>query len=102
MKNTYAPEGDLFSLPENREYISSLSGLERAFTEGRILESTVLLCDSALRLHVDLGGICGIIEKEECVFCRSGEVIKDIAVITRVGKPIAFKIIGFKKENGKY
>ena len=101
MKNTYAPEGDLFSLPENREYISSLSGLERAFTEGRILESTVLLCDSALRLHVDLGGICGIIEKEECVFCRSGEVIKDIAVITRVGKPIAFKIIGFKKENGK-
>ena len=101
MKNIYAPEGTLLSLPENREYISSLSGLERAFAEGRILESTVLLCDSSLRLHVDLGGVCGIIEKEESVFCRSGEVIKDIAVITRVGKPIAFKIIGFRKEDSK-
>ena len=101
MKNLYAPEGSLISLSENLEYISSLGGLEKAFVEGRILESTVRLCDSALRLHVDLGGIEGIIEKEESVFCRSGEVIKDIAVITRVGKPIAFKVTGFRKEEGR-
>ena len=42
----------------------------------------------------------GIMEKEEAVFCRSGEITKDIAIITRVGKPIAFKVIGFKRENG--
>lgn len=101
MKNLYLPEGSLISLEDNTEYISSLSGLEKAFTEGKILESTVRLCDSALRLHVDLGGIEGIIEKEECVFCRSGEIIKDIAVITRVGKPIAFKVIGFRRESGQ-
>lgn len=101
MKNEYAPEGTLLSLPENREYISSLSGLERAFVEGKILESTVLLCDSSLRLHVDLGGIRGIVEKEESVFCRSGEIIKDIAIISRVGKPISFKITGFRKEDGE-
>lgn len=101
MKRNYSPEGSLLSLPENREYISSVAGLEKAFVEGRILESTVLLCDSSLRLHVDLGGMTGIIEKEESIFCRSGEIIKDIAIITRVGKPIAFKVIGFKKENGR-
>ncbi len=101
MKASYLPEGTLLDLPENQEYISSLSGLEKAFVEGRILESTVLLCDSSLCLHVDLGETVGIMEKKECVYCRSGESIKDIAVITRVGKPISFKVIGFRRENGK-
>ena len=101
MKNQYLPEGSLYSLAENQEYISSLSGLEKALVESKILESTVLLCDSSLRLHVFLNGIVGIIEREECVYCRPGESIKDIAVITRVGKPIAFKVIGFKRENDR-
>ena len=101
MKNTYLPEGALLSTAENQEYISSLSGLERAMVDGRILEATVSLCDSTFRLHVDLGGICGIIEREETVFCRTGESIKDIAIITRVGKPVAFKVKGFKRENGR-
>ncbi len=102
MANIYRPEGALISTLQNREYVSSLSGLERAMLEGKILESTVLFCDSAMRLHVDLGEICGIIEKDEAVYCRASESIKDIAVITRVGKPIAFKILGFEKgANGK-
>ena len=54
MNQSYLPEGILLGRPENREYISSVAGLERAMHEGKILESTVLLCDSALRLHVDL------------------------------------------------
>ncbi len=100
MNNIYLPEGALINSEENREYTSSLSGLEKAFVEGKILEATVLLCDSNLNLHVDLGGIPGIIERNESVFCRGGESFKDIAVITRVGKAIAFKILGFRKENG--
>jgi small subunit ribosomal protein S1 len=68
--------------------------------EGRILESTVLFCDSSMRLHIELGSFIGIMDRSEAVFCRPGENIKDIAVITRVGKPICFKIIGFSKENG--
>ena len=101
MTRSYYPEGELISLEENKEYISSLGGLEKAYIEGRILESVVTLCDSSLRLHVELGDTYGIIEKEESVYCRSGEIIKDIAVITRVGKPIAFKVIGFRNEFGK-
>lgn len=101
MLNSYLPEGMLLNTPENREYISSIAGLERAMNEGRILEATVLLCDSALRLHVDLYGMRGIIEKEESVFCRRGEERKDIAVITRVGKPTCFKVIGFEQIEGE-
>ena len=101
IKHLYGPEGQRIGTAENREYISSLSGLERAKNEGRILESTVLLCDSAMRLHIDLYGIRGIIERQETVFCRPGEEIKDIAVITRVGKPVCFKVLGFSQENGE-
>jgi small subunit ribosomal protein S1 len=43
----------------------------------------------------------GFIEREEAVWCRPGEVAKDIAVITRVGKPVAFKILRFDEENGE-
>ena len=98
MSNIYRPEGALISTLQNKEYISSLSGLERAMADGRILESTVLFCDSSMRLHVDLGEVCGTIEKNEALYCRPHEAIKDIAVITRVGKPICFKVMGFKKD----
>ena len=101
MNHTYLPEGALLSSAENREYLSSLSGLIRAMNEGAILESTVLLCDSALCLHVDLYGIRGVMERSEVVFCRPGEELKDIAVITRVGKPVCFKVIGIEERNGE-
>ena len=97
MINTYSPEGMLIRSSRNREYISSISGLERAMNEGRILEGTALLCDSSMRLHIDLYGMRGIIDKRDAVFCRNGEEIKDIALITRVGKPTCFKVLGFDK-----
>ncbi|MBO5415868.1 MAG: 30S ribosomal protein S1 [Clostridia bacterium] len=102
MTNTYMPEGALLGTRENSEYISSVEGLERAMNEGRILEGTVLLCDSRMRLHLDLGGVRGIIDREEAVWCRDGEQIKDIAVITRVGKPVCFKVMRIAKEGERY
>ncbi len=100
MSNKYLPEGSLICTSENREYISSLHGLERARQEGKILEGVVKLCDSqSLELHVDLYGIEGIISREESVYSDN---IKDIAIITRVGKPVAFKVMQIvKRENGK-
>ena len=101
MNNTYLPEGALGERAENREALSCPEALERAMRAGRILEAPVLLCDNQMRLHVDLGCMRGIIEREEAVWCRPGESIKDIAVITRVGKPVAFKILGFESEGGE-
>ena len=99
--NTYTPEGTRLNTPENREYITSVAGLERAIACGKILEGVAILCDSDLNLHVDLYGAKGIIEKNEAVYCRQGEVLKDIAVITRVGKPVCFKVMSVEKtKNG--
>lgn len=101
MTNSYSPEGYLFGTRENREYIGSRAGLERAQREGKILEATALLCDSRMRLHVDLYGMTGIIDKSEAVYSADGTDVKDIAVITRVGKPVCFKVMGFAAEDGR-
>lgn len=96
--NSYAPEGTLISTQKNYEYISSLEGLARALDGQVILEAPALLCDHRFNLHVELGkGIKGIIPKDEVQFLREGERIKDIAILTRVGKTVAFKVIGFER-----
>ena len=97
--NTYLPEGAILGTAENREYISSYQGLENARREGKILEGVVNLCDSdTYTLHIDLGGVDGIIYRDECVY---GERAKDIAILTRVGKPVCFKVMELKTVNGK-
>lgn len=91
LQNKYLPEGSLIGTSENREYISSLHGLERARAEGKILEGVVAFCDSeSYTMHIDLYGVDGIIEREEALLAPE---IKDIAIITRVGKAVAFKVL---------
>lgn len=97
----YRPEGALLESTQNREYLSSLTGLERAMHADAIIEGVATLCDEDMRLHVDLHCARGIIEPEETVLCRAGETKKDIAVITRVGKPVACKILGIEYYNGE-
>ena len=97
----YRPEGALLESAQNREYLNSLAGLERAMSRGAIIEGIATLCDEDMRLHVDLHCARGIVGADETVACRTGESKKDIAVITRVGKPVACKIIGIECHNGE-
>ena len=97
----FLPEGKLSETTENAQALSSPAALERAMREGRILEAPVTLCDGDLRLHVDLGCMKGYISREEALWCRPGESIKDIAVLTRVGKHVCFKVMSFVEECGE-
>ncbi len=102
MINTYKPEGLIMGSAQNRELLSlGRLGLERAMERGIIMESTALLCDSDMNIHVDLRGITGIIPKSEVCLCREGEEIKDIAIITRVGKPVCFKVTSIEDKGGR-
>ena len=100
--NQYKPEGMLITDPRNYEMTKSYDGLKYAMERQIILESSVTMCDHQFNLFVDLGqGIKGIVPRDEVVYSSSGPV-KDIAILTRVGKTISFKIIGFSSnENGK-
>ncbi len=97
--NKYAPEGNLISTFENHELTSSYKGLEKALEKQIILEAPAILCDHAFNLHVSLGSrIRGIIPKDEAQYSPREET-KDIAILTRVGKPVCFKVIGFEKDS---
>ncbi|MBE6533320.1 MAG: S1 RNA-binding domain-containing protein [Ruminococcaceae bacterium] len=92
----YRPEGSLITTDKNYEHISSRSALERAAERQVILEAPVALCDHNFNLHISLAhGIEGIMPREEVQYLEDGEEIKDIAILTRVGKTVCFKIIGF-------
>ena len=96
--NNYKPEGTLISTYQNHEYTSSEKGLERALERQLILEAPATLCDHNFNLHISLGGgIRGIIPRKEAEYSQSEE-IKDIAILTRVGKPVCFKVMGFEKD----
>ena len=100
--NKYLPEGNLILTYENHECISSKAGLEKALEKQLILEAPAILCDHNFNLHIQLGAkIKGIIPREECEYSSKDE-IKDIAILTRVGKTVCFKVLGFEKEkNGE-
>ncbi len=98
----YTPEGYRMAGALNHELLSSLAGLERAQERGTVLEATALLCDGDFTLHFDLFGIPGRMPRNEVQYNKPGEETKDIAVLTRVGKPTCFKVVGFgRKENGE-
>ncbi|MGM9646946.1 MAG: S1 RNA-binding domain-containing protein [Eubacteriales bacterium] len=94
---TYLPEG-MYSGSQNSENLSSMASLERAMAQGKILEAPAVLCDGDLNLIVDLGVMEGVIPKNQAALSPAGEPIKDIAIISRVGKPVCFRITGFESD----
>lgn len=101
MNHNYLPEGARLGSAENREATASIGALERAMNTGMILEGIATLCDHSLNLHVDVGGFEGYMPYEETVFNPDGQPIKDIAVISRVGKPVCFRVLGVLRDGEK-
>lgn len=102
-KNMYLPEGQLISTPQNRELTASVQGLERAMHGGIILEGMVILCDADFNLHIDFPALpetTAVIPRTEAVYTTGGEPVKDIAILTRVGKAVCFKILGMDTHDG--
>ena len=99
MTQEYGYEGKLLKTERNRRYTQSVDSLESAMDSGIILEGISYLCDHDRHLHVKIGDFDGIIPRDECVYTAKGLPEKDIAIISRVGKPICFKIIGIERDS---
>lgn len=99
MSELYLPEGSYIGTRSNEEALSSIENLVRAQTLGTVLEARAELCDGRHNLTVDLGCCKGIIPRDEAVFCPDGAEVRDIAVITRVGKPVCFTVTDVNLEN---
>ncbi len=97
METMYKPEGNLLKIDEIKEIASDPKQLERARLTGRILEGRAVVCDNEHNLIVDFGGIKGIIPREEAAIGIADGSVRDIAIITRVNKPVCFKVTDIVK-----
>ncbi len=94
----YKPEGFLLNTPQNLYALSSHSTLQEACQARTVLEARAVVCDSSHNLLVDLGCMNGIIPREEgAIGIREGTV-RDIAVISRVNKPVCFQVESFDRD----
>ncbi len=94
----YLPEGKLISTRENINILHSPQLLKEAMQSGKILEAKACVCDANHNLIVDLGGVKGIIPREDGALGIKDGSVRDIAVISRVNRPVCFKITDFKSD----
>lgn len=88
----FLPEGRRLRTPQNIEALSNAENLRRCVVSGAITEAYAVMCDSEHNLVVDLGCMRGIIPREEgAVGIREGTV-RDIAILSRVSRPVSFVV----------
>ncbi|MBQ7596734.1 MAG: 30S ribosomal protein S1, partial [Clostridia bacterium] len=92
--NIFTPEGQLISEKSNTDALSSPASLREACFLGTALEARAMLCDRDHNLKVDLGCMYGIITHSEGAVGIDDGTVRDIALISRVNKPVVFKIQG--------
>ena len=88
----FLPEGRRLAYKENTAASQSAGTLMQAAVSGAILEALCTVCDAEHNMHVDLGCMKGIIPRSEGAIGIESGATRDIALISRVGKPVCFKI----------
>lgn len=101
MTNRFPPEGRLLHTPENQAACADPEGLRQAMESGAVLEGTALLCTPEHDLIVSLGSFRGVIPREEAALGIAEGVTRDIAILSRVGKPICFTVTALEEEDGR-
>lgn len=99
MQRIFMPEGRALTSIKNRKALSSLRSLEEAAAVGTVLEGLATNCDPAHNLYVDLGVCRGVIPRCEGAIGIAEGLVRDIALISRVGKPVSFVVDGFSTDS---
>lgn len=90
MANVYKPEGFMLEAQDNNLQMRGIFALREAMEQKKILEARAKSCDPAHNLIVDLGCCRGIIPREEAAIGIDDGTTRDIAIISRVNKPVCF------------
>lgn len=89
---SYLPEGSYMVQPAVRQAFSTLGALRQAQDEGRILEAVAQRCTAAHDLLFDLGIAQGILPRVSCALGVAEGDTREIAILSRVGKPTCFVV----------
>ena len=95
----FLPEGSYGTLPSVRQALHSLEGLRRAQDEGWILEAPALRCTAAHDLLFDFGFARGVMPRACCALGIAEGQVREIAVLSRVGKPTCFVATDIDEES---
>ena len=91
-KGNFLPEGALIDTEENKRNTATVAALKYAMDNNITLEGRVCLCDAAHNLIVKMGRFTGIVPRSDAALGIDEGMVREIAVISRVGKPIAVKV----------
>lgn len=95
-RNEYLPEGAGPLFPENQP----ISVLREAMDSQTVLEGMAIRCDGKRDLTVRFGGYEGTIPRQDAVHPAVSGADRDIAVLSRVGKPTCFTVTGIGVDGG--
>lgn len=98
MSTQFFPEGRLLLTPQNQAACATAQTLAQAMEKKTILEGIALLCDENHDLLVRVGPFIGRIPREETALGIIEGTTRDIAILSLVGKPISFTVIGLDKK----
>ncbi len=93
----YKPEGRMPAHAEDAAQWTELD-LQRAIMQGTILEGRAILCDKDHNLLVQVGGFTGFMPRKEAAMGIREGTAREIAIISRVNKPVAFRIIDIARD----
>ena len=95
-RNEYLPEGAGPLFPEGQP----VSVLRQAMEEQTVLEGLAIRCDARRDLTVRFGGYEGIIPRSDAIHPAISGAERDIAVLSRVGKPVCFTVTAIETDGG--
>ncbi len=91
----YYPEG---VCQELNKKLNTMEDVKNAMQSRAVLEGRVVLCDREHNLHIDLGGISGLIPYNEGAVGIIEGTVRDIALISKVNKRVCFRVMGIHKD----
>ena len=96
---SYRPEGYYINSEENITLTSSEEGLQKALENNIVLEGRAIICTGNHDLIVELPCGRGIIPRNEgAIGIKEGKT-RDIALISRVNKPVCFIVTKIRLDN---
>lgn len=82
---SYEPESLKTTIPKREDIYA-------AAQDGSILEAPAIRCDAQHNLMIHLDGLIGIMPREECALGIDTGQTREIAILSRVGKPVCFQV----------
>ena len=88
----FLTEGSYIGTAENTAHLKDVDSINACIGTDTIVEAVCKACDDKHNMLIDLNGIKGVITREEGAMGIAEGTTRDIALLTKVGKPVCFYV----------